>query len=381
MFKTQAQGTGLVQGKLMEKPQREFTRVREDERHAHTLRHLSLVTRRRGSAPARAAAAFLSCNRMSTQFVGMSSTERTILGNVLFQEVWASYMGTESPICRPWVGLRITVGRNKKRVIVIDKWGDCLVSLNLSEGHRTRRHDQFKWTLAAQCQWANYDVGVEAMNKFLPLIKQRKKFNKQKRRQRQGLVPDIIDVKRQCFMDIKTISFCKSRYGSARFRHGKRCDAVEFKADQVNTACIATAKKVDKKFNGVDYDKDGPGPVLQCLQSYGKVEGFVVGAHGECNQALQDFIQRIANQGALSRFREMGFKSPLDARSTVLSQIYLSLGIEAVRGVARIRVANLALALAGSKSRKAAAARRSAAKALFAEQSLAYWHRHRYFDD
>ena len=238
-----------------------------------------------------------------------------------------------------------------------------------------------KWTLASQCQWANYDVGVEAMNKFLPLIKQRKKFNKQKRRQRQGLVPDIIDVKRQCFMDIKTISFCKSRYGSARFRHGKRCDAVEFKADQVNTACIATAKKVDKKFNGVDYDKDGPGPVLQCLQSYGKVEGFVVGAHGECNQALQDFIQRIANQGALSRFREMGFKSPLDARSTVLSQIYLSLGIEAVRGVARIRVANLALALAGSKSRKAAAARRSAAKALFAEQSLAYWYRHRYFDD
>ena len=66
----------------------------------------------------------------------------------------------------------------------------------------------------------------------------------------------------------------------------------------------------------------------------------------------------------------MGFKSPLDARSTVLSQIYLSLGIEAIRGVARIRVANLSLALAGSKFRKVVAARRSAAKALSAEQSL-----------
>ena len=303
------------------------------------------------------------------------------MGNVLYQEAWAAYMGTESPICRPWVGMRLYVGKKKKRMIVIDKWGDCLAALNLSEGHRTRRHDQFKWTLAAQCQWANYDVGVEAMNKFLPLIRQREKFNKQKRRQRQGLVPDIIDVKRQCFMDIKTISFCSSRYGPARFRNAKQSDAVEFRADHVNTECIATAKEVDKKFNGTDYDKDGPGPVLRCLQSYGKVEGFVIGAHGECSQALQDFVQRIANQGALSRFREMGFKSPLDARSTVLSQIYLSLGIEAIRGVARIRVANLALALAGSKSRKAAAARRSAAKALFAEQSLAYWHRHRYFDD
>ena len=112
--------------------------------------------------------------------------------NVLYQEAWAAYMGTESPICRPWVGMRLYVGKKKKRMIVIDKWGDCLTALNLSEGHRTLRHDQFKWTLTAQCQWANYDVGVEAMNKFLPLIKQREKFNKQKRRQRQGLVPDII---------------------------------------------------------------------------------------------------------------------------------------------------------------------------------------------
>ena len=43
--------------------------------------------------------------------------------------------------------------------------------------------------------------------------------------------------------------------------------------------CIATAKEVDKKFNGIDYDNDGPGPVLQRLQSYDKVEGLVVGAH------------------------------------------------------------------------------------------------------
>ena len=78
---------------------------------------------------------------------------------------------------------------------------------------------------------------------------------------------------------------------------------------------------------------------------------------------------------------EMGSPVQIDARSTVLGQVYLSLGIEAIRGVARIRVDNLALGLAGSKSRKAAAARRIAAKAAFTEQSLAFWHRHRYFSD
>ena len=77
----------------------------------------------------------------------------------------------------------------------------------------------------------------------------------------------------------------------------------------------------------------------------------------------------------------MGFKSPLEAKSTVLNQVYLALiGVEAIRGIARIRVANLSLALAGSGSRKAASKRRKAAKTTFEEQSLAYWHRHCYFD-
>ena len=117
------------------------------------------------------------------------------------------------------------------------------------------------------------------------------------------------------------------------------------------------------------------------LTSYGRIQGLVVGAQGECNKSLADFIARIADQGALSRFRCMGFTSPLGARSTVLAQIYLALGIEAIRGVARLRVANLSLALAGSKSRKVATARRKAAKTLFEEQNLAYWHRHCYFAD
>ena len=68
---------------------------------------------------------------------------------------------------------------------------------------------------------------------------------------------------------------------------------------------------------------------------------------------------------------------------TVESQVqkkYLSLGVEAVRGMARLRIANLAAALAGSTSTKAAAARRARAKNLYDEQMNAYWARHCYFD-
>ena len=190
----------------------------------------------------------------------------------------------------------------------------------------------------------------------------------------------MIDVKRQRLMDVKTLSFNPSRYSPARFYNGKRAGAVEFRADAVNRECINKAKTVDEKYNGVDFAVSGPGPVLRRLQAYGRVEGLTVGAHGEASPDLDTLIKNIADKGAMARYRVLGFESPIAARSTVINQIYMTLGIEAIRGVARLRVANLSTALAGSRSRKAAKARRQAAKALFEEQNLAYWHRHCYFD-
>ena len=148
----------------------------------------------------------------------------------------------------------------------------------------------------------------------------------------------------------------------------------------MNDGCVRKAKTVDDKYNGIDFDTAGPGSVLRRLQAYGRVEGLVVGAHGEASPELNDLIHLVAEKDTLSRFRVLGFDSPLAARSTVLNQIYLASGGEAIRGVVRLRVANLSTVLAGSCSRKAAKARRQAAKSLFEEQNLTYWHRHWNFD-
>ena len=48
----------------------------------------------------------------------------------------------------------------------------------------------------------------------------------------------------------------------------KRCTA--------HSECVAKDKDVDKKYNGIDFDIAGPGPVLRRLQSYGHVEGLVI---------------------------------------------------------------------------------------------------------
>ena len=165
--------------------------------------------------------------------------------------MWSVYLGTDSPICLPWVDTRFTCG---KHTYGIDRYGDVLCSAPLDKGKWTVRHDQFKWTLAKQCLWTCFDAGVEVTHLFLPVINQKHNFLKnEKQRQRQGLVPDMIDVKRQRLMDVKTIQFNPSRYSPARFHRGKRAGAVEFRSDTVDRECVNKAKDVDEKYNGVDF--------------------------------------------------------------------------------------------------------------------------------
>ena len=198
-------------------------------------------------------------------------------------------------------------------------------------------------------------------------------------RKRQGLVPDFLDVKRQKLMDVKGCSF-GTRYSPARFFEALTCDAVRHRQDQVHTDADRKCRKVDAKYNGWDPHSTTAGPMAQRLQDFGRVEGLVIGAHGEVSPDLLALINRLANRAAQTRHRQMGFDSARSARSTVRQQIFLSLGVEAVRGMARLRIANLGAVLAGSQSTRAAAARRARAQHLYYEQDQAYWARHCYYD-
>ena len=287
-------------------------------------------------------------------------------------------MGTESPVCARWIGTRFV--DNFKRTYTVDAFGDNVGRAMMDGGGWTARHDAFKWTLTQQAAWAMYQVRVEPNNLFLPWIKQRQQFLATvKARKRQGMVPDFLDIKRQALMDVKGCAF-GTRYSPARFFQAQTCDAVRSRQQQVHTDALRKAKQVDAKYNGWDKNSDVPGPMTQRLADFGRVEGLVVGAHGEASKDLISLIRRITDRACETRFRQMGFQSPRSAKSTVKQQIYLSLGIEAVRGMARLRIQNLAAALAGSKSTKAAAARRARAKRQYDEQAHAYWARHCYFD-
>ena len=378
-FKLGPQGAGVVRGKVVRRTQHAFTEARENMRASVIMLKLRRKLDARGIMPNRAEAAFLSINRLSVQFVGLPKMLRTVMDNITFKEAWSVYMGTDSPCCKRWVGTGFTDVFKRRRVV--DAYGDNVAAATMpGDGWRTR-HDSCKWLIAQQASWAMYHVVTEPSNLFLPWIKQKDAFlGQQKARKRQGMIPDFLDVKRQALMDVKGCSFCKSRYKAARFHKAKTCDAVLERQVEVHVKAREKARKIDRDYNDWDRHSTVDGPVAQRLQSFGRVEGLVVGAHGEGSPDLLKLIKRIARRAAQTRFRVMGFNSARGAYSTVLNQIYLSVGVEAVRGMARLRIANLGSALAGSASNKAAAARRNQARHLYYEQTQAYFARQCYYD-
>jgi len=268
-----------------------------------------------------------------------------------------------------------------KRIRKVDKYGDTVAaSMMAGDGWRTR-HDSIKWLIAQQASWAMFQMRVEPNNLFLPWIKQRDDFMRdQKARKRQGLIPDFLDVQRQVLMDVKGCSYCPTRYGAKHFRDAKTCHAVLVRQREVNKEAVRKAKRIDTLYNGWDRQSTVAGPMAQRLAGFGRVWGLVVGAHGEGSPDMLSLIRQIACRAATTRFRVMGFDSARSAKSTVLQQINLSVGVEAIRGMARLRIDNLGNILAGTTSTKAATARRNRAQHLYYEQCQAYYARQCYYD-
>ena len=71
---------------------------------------------------------------------------------------------------------------------------------------------------------------------------------------------------------------------------------------QVHTDALRKAKLVDTKYNGWDKDKHSEvsGPMAQRLSDSGRVEGLVVGAHGETSEDLIAFIRRLTNRACFA---------------------------------------------------------------------------------
>ena len=74
----------------------------------------------------------------------------------------------------------------------------------------------------------------------------------------------------------------------------------------------------------------------------------------------------------MTKFRTMYFSNVRAAKNTVLSQLYVTMGVEAMRGMTILRIDSMVVILAGATSTKAATARRNRARNLYYDQDQDY---------
>ena len=142
---------------------------------------------------------------------------------------------------------------------------------------------------------------------------------------------------------------------------------------------IKNTHLTELKKNSYDWipSSGNPGPAQQRLQGFDRIMGLAVGDHDEFSKDLDMLIKRMTKQGSQSRFRDMGFNSPREVCGTLKQQVLLALGIEAVKGMARMRISRLDIILGGNVSNKDKARRQASAKKFFEQQADA---RHCFYD-
>ena len=94
------------------------------------------------------------------------------------------------------------------------------------------------------------------------------------------------------------------------------------------------------------------------LDAFGRVQGWVFGAFGEASPDVHALAKNLGDIGASRGWREMGATSAVEASAVLTNRARRALGIEAVRGHARLKLDRLA-AVSGDVDEGAARRERS----------------------
>ena len=194
-------------------------------------------------------------------------------------------------------------------------------------------------------------------------------------RSNQVCVPDIMYRRgyapKNTLADVKTITVCPSRYGPARLQ--QRCGAVNARAALITGEYAAKAREGDRKYNGVAQGAQ-PGPLQQEMTSYGRIEGLVFGAYGEVSRDVDALVKLAATHGAPARWRDMGARNVMEARSTITQQWRRTLGVQGVRAHAALKRAVLRRVIGGDEN--AGGRRRNARYSAWRHARADYHRRH-----
>ena len=294
-------------------------------------------------------------------------------------EAWSTYMGTPSPVCKPWVNTKCSYVDSKGNVhtFTIDAHGNTITSVIMRGDHWRQHHDSLKHVILHLANWSFFPVTCEVYDMFSLYIKNAEKSKNLTVKQKQAIVPDFHMGKDNTLADVKTASCCKTHYHPARFRNGIRHDAVRVRQQKVHGDYKAKANKADEEFNNFT----GPrhtGPVATRLSSFGRIKGLVCGAFGEGSSDLHDLCEQMASSSVGRSSCELGARTTDEAKSRAKRHIYRTIGVEMMRGIAALRTHRLSMTISENEGDRQAAARRIWARTSWDTNNRIYHEKHNF---
>ena len=300
----------------------------------------------------------------------------TGLSSSVFAEAMAAHLCLGSPALRSsgWVGR--PVGRKS---VTIDLFGDAVMNCDDLPGDTWRhRHDTVKTALVSECIDAKLPHDCEVYGLFadlLPAAAQVDGGGLEWNRARQGLIPDFrLRLPTQEGTTDSLAELKLTSAGKTWYPRGVQGRGTDRRANGLSTLYKNKLAGYDTRYHGTGPGQSGP--LVQRLDSYGKLWGLVVGPWGDGSKDLHSLIKILGESAVAARTRARGWEGGEGELGLVLGQTRRRLSCTFVRAQALCLLARLGQLGPGARM---AADRRKEAKRLETvrrREAQAHWLAH-----
>ena len=327
------------------------------------LRHevLTLALKRHGDREARPVTVFQNFDKISGAWLLALPGPDNGLSSPVFSEAMAAHLCLPSPAVAAgqWVGKTTVRGG-----AVIDKFGDAIMCCKHLPGDTWRaRHDTGKLAIVSECIDAKVIHDCEVYGMFADLIPAHASAqgeDLQWGRARQGLIPDFrlrLPSPGGLTDHLAELKFVGA--GVSWFPRGVAGKGTDRRANGLPNLYKNKLVPLDARFHATLPGQRGP--LVRRLESYGRVQGLVVGPWGDCSKDLHSLVKVMGESKIAARARDRGRQGSDNELGAIIAQIRKYLSSAFVRAQSLCLINRLCFLGEGAK---AAAGRRDLARRL-----------------
>ena len=333
--------------------------VQQREGLRHEVLTLGLV--RHADREARPVTVFQNFDKISGAWLLSLPGPDTGLSSPVFREAMAAHLCLPSPAVAAggWVGKSTVRGG-----AVIDMFGDAVMNCKHLPGDTWRaRHDTGKLAIVTECINAGLIHDCEVYGLFADLIPAQALALGQDLewgRARQGLVPDFrlrLPTPNGITDHLAELKFIGA--GLSWFPRGVAGKGADRRANGLPNLYKKKLIPLDSRFHLTPQGQTGP--LVRRLESFGKLEGLVVGPWGECSKDMHMLVKVLGETKIAAKARASGRQPSDNELGVIIAQIRKYLSSTFVKAQSLCLINRLGYLGQGAK---AAAGRRDLAKRL-----------------